>query len=197
MFLCIGAGSEAPYQPWYDGGRHGSLCFIDQSVFCAWFVGKILPRGKTCKNHINSNCSSSIKIYSDQSGGCHGHQFWRKKLSCGVVKLLSEASVKKARRWPSTQLIKATSCVEMLNVTTKAKELSYLSSYQTLTTDKTCLSYQSLNKLVEKWALMSALSCKAVKDAHTTGHNTQHRKLHNSNQTEPPPFLSSAVLSSL
>ncbi len=35
-----------------------------------------------------------------------------------------------------TQLIKATSCVERLNVTIKAKELSYLSSYQMQTTDK-------------------------------------------------------------
>jgi hypothetical protein len=25
-------------------------------------------------------------------GGRHGHQFWRKKLSCGIVKLLFEAS---------------------------------------------------------------------------------------------------------
>jgi len=36
-------------------------------------------------------------------GGRHGHQFWCKKSSCGVVKLLFEASVKKARNGPSTQ----------------------------------------------------------------------------------------------
>jgi hypothetical protein len=29
-------------------------------------------------------------------GGRHGHRFWSKKLSCGIVKLLFEASVQKA-----------------------------------------------------------------------------------------------------
>ena len=53
--------------------------------------------------------------------GRHGHRFWRKKLSCGVVKLLFEASVKKARNGPSTQLIKVTSCVVRSNATIKAK----------------------------------------------------------------------------
>ena len=62
--------------------------------------------------------------------------FWRKKSSCGVVKSLSKASVQKVQNGPSTQLIEATSCVERSNATIKAKELSYLSSYQTLTTDK-------------------------------------------------------------
>jgi len=28
--------------------------------------------------------------------GCHGYRFWRKKMSCGIVKSLFEASVKKA-----------------------------------------------------------------------------------------------------
>ena len=50
--------------------------------------------------------------------------FWHKKLSCGVVKSLSEASVQKARNGPSTQLIEVTSCVERSNATIKAKELS-------------------------------------------------------------------------
>jgi hypothetical protein len=50
--------------------------------------------------------------------------FWHKKSSCGVVKSLSEDSIKKARNGPSTQLIKATSCVEMSNATIKAEELS-------------------------------------------------------------------------
>jgi hypothetical protein len=51
-------------------------------------------------------------------GGHHGHQFLRIKLSSGVVKSLSEASVKKARnRGPSTQLIEATSWVERWNTT--------------------------------------------------------------------------------
>ena len=86
--------------------------------------------------------------------GCHGHRFWRKKLSCGIVKSLFEASVQKARNGPSTQLIEAS------NTTIKAKEHSYLSSDQTLiTTDKNLWTYQSSNKLVTKWALMSALSC--------------------------------------
>jgi hypothetical protein len=55
-------------------------------------------------------------------GRPHGHQFWSKKSSCGVVKLLFKASVKKAQNEPSTQLIEATSCVERWNATIKAKE---------------------------------------------------------------------------
>jgi hypothetical protein len=39
-------------------------------------------------------------------------------------KSFSEASVQKARNGPSTQLIKATSCIERLNATMKAEELS-------------------------------------------------------------------------
>ena len=50
--------------------------------------------------------------------------FWPKKLICGVVKSLSEASVQKAQNGPSTQLIEATSCVERSNATIKAEELS-------------------------------------------------------------------------
>jgi len=48
-------------------------------------------------------------------------------LILGVValwKLLPEASAQKARNRPSTQLIKATSCVERLNATMEAEELS-------------------------------------------------------------------------
>jgi hypothetical protein len=41
MFLRIGAGSGAPWLPWYGGGRHGSMCFIDPRVCCARFVRKI------------------------------------------------------------------------------------------------------------------------------------------------------------
>jgi len=59
--------------------------------------------------------------------GCHGHRFRRKKLSCGVVKLLFEASVQKARNGSSTQLTEATSCVERSNATIKAEEHSKLS----------------------------------------------------------------------
>jgi len=54
--------------------------------------------------------------------GRHGHQFGRKKLSCGVVKSLFEASIQKARNGPFTQLIEVTSCVERSNAMIKAKE---------------------------------------------------------------------------
>jgi hypothetical protein len=50
--------------------------------------------------------------------------FGIKNLIVALWKLLSEASVKKAPNGPSTQLIEATSCVESLNTTMKAKELS-------------------------------------------------------------------------
>jgi len=40
--------------------------------------------------------------------GRHGHQFWRIKLSCGVVISLIEAIIQKAQNGPSTQLIGAT-----------------------------------------------------------------------------------------
>jgi hypothetical protein len=56
-------------------------------------------------------------------GGRHGHRFWRKKSSCGVV-ILFEASVQKARNGPATQLIEVTSCIERWNVAIKAKEHS-------------------------------------------------------------------------
>ncbi len=56
-------------------------------------------------------------------------------VACEIA--LFEASIQKAQNEPSTstQLIKATSCVERSNVTIKAEELRYLSSYQTLTAD--------------------------------------------------------------
>jgi DNA-directed RNA polymerase subunit M/transcription elongation factor TFIIS len=54
----------------------------------------------------------------------HGHQFQRTKSSCGVVKLLFEASVQNARNEPSTQLIEVTSCVERWYATIKAEELT-------------------------------------------------------------------------
>jgi hypothetical protein len=38
--------------------------------------------------------------------------FCEKKTSCGVVKSLFEASIKKAQNGPFTQLIEAKSCVE-------------------------------------------------------------------------------------
>jgi hypothetical protein len=51
----------------------------------------------------------------------HGHRFWRKKLSCGIVKSIFEAGIQKAQNGPSTELIKAMSCVERLNATIKAE----------------------------------------------------------------------------
>jgi hypothetical protein len=48
-----------------------------------------------------------------------------------------KASIQNAQSGLYTQLAEATSCVERLNATTQAKELSYLSSHdQMLTTDK-------------------------------------------------------------
>jgi hypothetical protein len=91
--------------------------------------------------------------------GRHGHRFWRKNSSCGVVKSLFEASVQKAQHGPSTQLIEATSSVEWWNNTINAEEHSYLSSYQTLITDKNCRSYQSPKKLVKKLLVMTTNSC--------------------------------------
>jgi len=57
-------------------------------------------------------------------GGCHGHRFWRKKMSCGIVKSLFEASIQKKCNEPFNQLIEATSSVERWNATIKAKELT-------------------------------------------------------------------------
>ncbi len=70
-----------------------------------------------------------------------------------------EASVQKAQNRPSTQLIEATSCLERSNTMIQAKELSYLSGHQTLTTDRNWWSYYSPMKLVIKWTLTSVLSC--------------------------------------
>jgi hypothetical protein len=61
--------------------------------------------------------------------GCHhwannGHRFWRKKSSCGVVKSLFTARIKKAQNRPSNQLIEATSCIERSNIRIKAEEHS-------------------------------------------------------------------------
>ncbi len=64
-----------------------------------------------------------------------------KKSSCGVVMLLTEASIQEAQNGPSRQLIEATSCVEKSNAMIKAKELNYLSSYQMQTKDKNWQSH--------------------------------------------------------
>jgi len=60
----------------------------------------------------------------NHTSGRHGHQYRRKKLSCGIVKSLVEASVQKAQNGPSTQLIEATSYKERLNAMIKAEEHS-------------------------------------------------------------------------
>jgi len=78
-------------------------------------------------------------------------------------KSLSKASVQNARNGPSTQLIKATVCVERSNATMKVEELSQLSSYQMLTTDKNRRSYQYPKKLVKNLAVITANSVKLLR----------------------------------
>jgi hypothetical protein len=60
-----------------------------------------------------------------------------------------EASVQKAQNGPSTQLTEVTSCVVWSIARIKAEELSYLSSHQTLTTDKNLQRYHARTKLVK------------------------------------------------
>jgi len=50
--------------------------------------------------------------------------FCVKKLTCGVVKSISEAIVQKAQNGTSTQLIEGTICLERLNATMKVEDLS-------------------------------------------------------------------------
>ena len=52
MFRRLGAGSGAPWRPWYDGGRHGDrelarlrCCVV---VFCVSIVRKLLSTWQTC-----------------------------------------------------------------------------------------------------------------------------------------------------
>ncbi len=73
--------------------------------------------------------------------------------------MASEASNQKAQNGPSTQLIKATSCLESLNAMIKAKETSNFSCYQMLPMDKNQWSYKPAKKLVEKLASMAVNSC--------------------------------------
>ena len=97
---------------------------------------------------------------SYRPGGHHGHQFWLKNWVVALwnrfPKLLS---IQKAHKGSSTQLIEATSCIKRSNVTIKAKGLSFLSSYQTLTVDKKCWRNLSPMKLVKKWVVLTAHSC--------------------------------------
>jgi hypothetical protein len=50
--------------------------------------------------------------------------FGVKNQAVALVKSLSKACIHKAQNRPSTQLIEATSCMEKLNATIKAKDLT-------------------------------------------------------------------------
>ncbi len=52
---------------------------------------------------------------------------------------------------PSTQLIDATSCVKICNAAIVAEELSYILSYQMLSTDKKSKSYKPWMKLIKNY----------------------------------------------
>ena len=80
-------------------------------------------------------------------------ELWR--CETAVLKL----DFQKARKGPSTQLIEATSCVERLNAMIQAKELSYLSSHQTLIADKNSRRYHARTKLVKILTVMTVNSC--------------------------------------
>ncbi len=73
---------------------------------------------------------------------------WRSEIA--VSKL-----VLKGTNGPSTQLGKATSCIERSKATIKAKDLSYLLNCQTLTMDNNQWSYWLPTKLIIQWTLMS------------------------------------------
>jgi hypothetical protein len=55
--------------------------------------------------------------------------------------LLAELSIFVTRKGPSTYVINATSFVTMRDATIQKEAISYISSYQTLTTDKNSKSY--------------------------------------------------------
>jgi hypothetical protein len=62
--------------------------------------------------------------------------FGVKKQVAGLQNCYFKANIQKAWNGPSTQLIEATSYVEMSNATIETKGLSNFSSYQTLTAGK-------------------------------------------------------------
>jgi hypothetical protein len=80
-------------------------------------------------------------------------------MSCGIVVAVSEASNQKSQNGPSTQLIKERICLDRSNAKIKAKELSYFSSYQILTTNKNWRSYQPAKKLLERLTVRIINSC--------------------------------------
>ena len=95
-------------------------------------------------------------------------------------KSLSNASIQKVLNRPSTQLIEVISCVERSNATMKVEELSQLSSYQMLTTDKYRRSYQYPKKLVEKLAVMTANSVKLLRILTIIAHDLSIKGISNS-----------------
>ena len=101
-----------------DADCSGSTPLAHQSAIAPpWFCDK-LGAGDGCRGHlIYHNVGIGPVFAPYRPGGRHGNQFWHKKWSCGVVKSLFEARVRKARNGPSTQLIKATSWVERSNAT--------------------------------------------------------------------------------
>jgi hypothetical protein len=72
-------------------------------------------------------------------GGRHGHRFWLKKIVWHCETAVLKLAFKRHETDPL--LIKATSCEERSNAMGQAEELSYLSSHQTLPTDKNWCSY--------------------------------------------------------
>jgi hypothetical protein len=77
MFRRLGAGSGAPWRPWYDGGRHGDRelarlrCVV---VFCVSIVRKLLPRGKTAREQFlppvaSVECGREAKVFGGRRPG--------------------------------------------------------------------------------------------------------------------------------
>ncbi len=71
MFLCLAAGGGALWRPWYDSGRHGSLCFC---YLQAWLLSFVLQmywflheegRSKTKMRKLSffAACSLFLSIY--------------------------------------------------------------------------------------------------------------------------------------
>jgi hypothetical protein len=60
------------------------------------------------------------------------------KKTFGVVRWFSKVSIQKAQHGLSTQLIKASSCIDELNYRIRAEELRNFSSHQTLTMERNC-----------------------------------------------------------
>jgi hypothetical protein len=75
-------------------------------------------------------------------------QFWH-------CKITFEASVQHVQNCSSTQLIEVTSCIEKLDCTIQAEDLSHFSCHQMLTMDKNWQSYTSPMKLIRKLMVMS------------------------------------------